>query len=34
MGKKYIDGMVSVIIPIYNAAKYIEKTIDYAFENL
>lgn len=28
MKKIYIDDKVSVIIPVYNAAKYIEKTID------
>ena len=28
MDRKFIEGKVSVIIPIYNAEKYLRKTLD------
>lgn len=31
MGRQYVDGRVSVIIPVFNAEKYIEKTLKSIF---
>lgn len=32
MSNQYIDDRISVIIPVYNSAKYIEKTLQSVFE--
>ena len=32
MEKDYIDGLVSVIMPIYNAEKYLAGTLNSIFE--
>ncbi|HEY8402643.1 MAG TPA: glycosyltransferase family 2 protein [Cytophagaceae bacterium] len=31
MGKPYVDGLVSVIIPVYNAAKFLDRTLQSIF---
>ena len=31
MQKEYVDGLVSVIIPVYNASKYLERTLQAIF---
>lgn len=31
MQKEYVDGLVSVIIPVYNASKYLERTLQSIF---
>lgn len=31
MGKKFVEGLVSVIIPVYNASNYIDRTLNSVF---
>lgn len=31
MGKPYVDGLVSIIIPVYNAAKFLDRTLQSIF---